>query len=115
MVAPALTDVDVSAISVPTKVEEELSVAELPTTQNTLHACAPFSRTTTLFDHVSLTIEDQRLGGSEIGSRGVTERIGSRHERLAAKLVVACGKRGRRRLACCFSEGGDQIILRLRQ
>ena len=53
MVAPALTDVDVSAISVPTKVEEELSVAELPTTQNTLHACAPFSRTTTLFDAVT--------------------------------------------------------------
>jgi hypothetical protein len=49
-VAPVFSVAEVSAMMVPTKVLAELSVAELPTCQNTLQAWAPFSSCTTLFD-----------------------------------------------------------------
>jgi hypothetical protein len=55
-VTPVVTVADVRAISVPTKVELVPSVAELPTCQKTLHAWAPFSRTTLLLDAVT-TVE----------------------------------------------------------
>ena len=48
-VAPVSSVADVSAMMVPTNVLAESRVAELPTCQNTLHACAPFSR---LYDAV---------------------------------------------------------------
>ena len=51
-----MTVADVSAMSVPTKPECVPSVAELPTCQYTLHAWAPFSRTTLLPDAVT-TVE----------------------------------------------------------
>jgi hypothetical protein len=41
MVAPVVAVIDAMAIIVPTKTELVPSVAELPTCQNTLHACAP--------------------------------------------------------------------------
>jgi hypothetical protein len=47
-VAPVFSVADVSARMVPTKLLVVPSVAELPTCQKTLHACAPFSSTTRL-------------------------------------------------------------------
>jgi hypothetical protein len=52
-VAPVSSVADVSTISVPTNVDAELNVAELSTSQYTLHACAPFSSWTTLLDAVT--------------------------------------------------------------
>ena len=40
-VAPVSSDAEVSAMRVPTKVDDEFNVAELPTTQKTWQACAP--------------------------------------------------------------------------
>lgn len=51
-VAPVLRVIDVNASMVPEKLLVVPSVAELPTCQNTLHAWAPFSRTTVLPDAV---------------------------------------------------------------
>ena len=51
-VAPLLSVADVNAIMEPTKLVVVPNVAELPTCQKTLHACAPFSRTTLLLDAV---------------------------------------------------------------
>jgi hypothetical protein len=48
MVAPCCTEIEVRARMVPTKTEDVLRVAELPTFQKTLQAWAPFSRTTEL-------------------------------------------------------------------
>jgi hypothetical protein len=45
-VAPLSSVIDVAARIVPTKLVVEPNVAELPTSQKTLHACAPFSSTT---------------------------------------------------------------------
>src|ERR1019366_7004540 len=47
-VAPVFSVAEVSARIVPTKLLVVPSVAELPTCQKTLHACAPFSSTTRL-------------------------------------------------------------------
>jgi hypothetical protein len=55
-VTPVVTVAEVRAMSVPTKPEPVPSVAELPTCQYTLHACAPFSRITLLLDAVT-TVE----------------------------------------------------------
>jgi hypothetical protein len=52
-VAPESSVAEVSAMMVPTKVLDELRVAELLTCQNTLHAWAPFSSWTTLPDAVT--------------------------------------------------------------
>lgn len=51
-VAPVLSVAEVKARMVPTKLLEVPKVAELPTCQNTLQACAPFSSTTVLPDAV---------------------------------------------------------------
>ena len=51
-VTPVFTVADVSAMIVPEKSEYEPRVAELPTCQKTLHACAPFSRSTVLLEAV---------------------------------------------------------------
>lgn len=51
-VLPVSTVSDICAITVPTKVLVVPIVAELPTCQNTLHACAPFIRLTVLADAV---------------------------------------------------------------
>jgi hypothetical protein len=48
MVAPCCTEIELRAKMVPTKTEDVLRVAELPTFQKTLQAWAPFSRTTEL-------------------------------------------------------------------
>ena len=45
-VAPVSSVAEVRAISVPTNVLDDARVAELPTTQKTLHAWAPFSSST---------------------------------------------------------------------
>jgi hypothetical protein len=49
-VAPVSSVADVSAMMVPTKLLAVPRVAELPTCQKTLHACAPFSSATLLPD-----------------------------------------------------------------
>jgi len=49
IVAPVWAVIDVKARTVPTKVEPVPRVAELPTCQKTLHACAPPIRATVLF------------------------------------------------------------------
>ena len=50
--APVSAEMDVRAMTVPTSVEFVPSVAELPTCQKTMHACAPLIRITRLFDAV---------------------------------------------------------------
>jgi len=52
IVAPVSSVIDVVAIIVPAKFVVVPRVAELPTCQNTLQACAPFSSTTVLDDAV---------------------------------------------------------------
>jgi hypothetical protein len=49
---PVVTEIEVSAMMVPTKVELVPSVAELPTCQKTLHGEAPLMRLTVLLDAV---------------------------------------------------------------
>ena len=49
---PVVTEIDVSAMIVPTKVDVVPRVAELPTCQKTLHAVAPLIRLTRLSDAV---------------------------------------------------------------
>ena len=49
-VALVVRVIDVKARMFPTKAEDVPIVAELPTCQNTLQACAPLVRFTTLFD-----------------------------------------------------------------
>jgi hypothetical protein len=49
IVAPFPTDTEVWAKMVPLNVEFAPNVAELPTCQNTLHACAPLTSNTVLF------------------------------------------------------------------
>jgi hypothetical protein len=56
MVAPVFAVIDVSARMLPTNSLPTSTVAELPTCQNTLHACAPLSSTTWLF--VAVTTVD---------------------------------------------------------
>ncbi len=51
-VAPVFSVADVKAMMVPEKLEYDPIVAELPTCQKTLHACAPFSSWTVLLDAV---------------------------------------------------------------
>jgi len=51
-VAPVFSVIDVVARMEPAKFVVVPKVAELPTCQNTLHACAPFSSTTVLVDAV---------------------------------------------------------------
>jgi hypothetical protein len=51
-VTPVFNDADVSAMIVPVKSEPDPRVAELPTCQKTLQACAPFSRSTVLLEAV---------------------------------------------------------------
>jgi hypothetical protein len=52
IVTPVVTVMLWAAKMVPTKLEAVPSVAELPTCQKTLHACAPFVSTTRLADAV---------------------------------------------------------------
>jgi hypothetical protein len=53
--------IDVRARIVPMKFVEEPSVAELPTSQKTLHACAPFSSTTEADDAVVSVVPACRM------------------------------------------------------
>ncbi len=63
---------DVRAMTVPTNVVLVPSVAELPTFQKTLHACAPLMSATVLLDPVMRVLADWKMKtavGSPLASR----------------------------------------------
>ena len=99
IVAPVSTVMLASAMTVPTKVVVVPMVAELPTCQKTLQACAPPWSATLLPDAVSRVEPAWKMNtaaGSPCASRVtvpvsamVTRAVDTRHERLPTE-VVAC-------------------------
>nr|WP_246507058.1 hypothetical protein [Actinocrinis puniceicyclus] len=67
MLAPVVAVMDVRARMLPLKVEFVPSVAELPTCQNTLHACAPLISATLLAEPVIRVLAISKMN-TELGS-----------------------------------------------
>ena len=85
-VAPVVTVTDVSAKTLPTKVELVPSVAELPTCQNTLQACAPLISDTVLAEAV-VSVESVWKIHTEFGLPAPSSTSGP--VRLSAPLLGA--------------------------
>jgi hypothetical protein len=66
-VTPLFSEIDVRAMTLPTKADVVPKVAELPTCQNTLHGCAPLIMFTRLADAV-IRVEAAWKMNTELGS-----------------------------------------------